>query len=547
MRCNFWIVCCCLLGLFVALPVRGQALAPVEVTRDIAYGAAPSLRDGSEETLRLDLYRPAGASVERRPALVLVHGGGFIRGDKRSAALVKLAKDAVRRGYVAVSINYRLFETKPTSPREYLLPVADFKAAVRFVRRHADDWGVDVERVACLGSSAGAYICLAAAYGDSGPGESGNPGYRDEVQALVELWGALRPVRALEAGEPPLMIVHGTEDSVVPFASAEALRERAEAIGLPHVYMPLEGEGHAPWRAFARACRAPMFEFLEEHLSLSARAQGTEGGLRVMTFNIRYDNAGDGENRWEKRRDLVVKTIEAHGPAVLGVQEALKHQLDYLLEKLPRYESLGVGRADGESAGEFSALLYDPKRFECLAWETFWLSDTPSKPGSRSWGNGIPRICTWAKLRERASGRLLLVYNAHLDHRSQPSRARSLELIAARAAGELGGSGRGDATPQAAGLVIMGDFNASELSNEIRYILGEESIGVVDTFRVLHREAKYVGTFNGFEGKADGAKIDYLLANGALEVVEAAIGRQHEEGRYPSDHFPVTATLRWAE
>jgi endonuclease/exonuclease/phosphatase family metal-dependent hydrolase/dienelactone hydrolase len=554
MRYALWIVCWCLLGLTVAMPVRGQALAgvgsaEVKVTRDIAYGAAPSLIDGTQETLRLDLYQPTGEGTALRPALVIVHGGGFTRGDKRNGALVSLARDAARRGYVAVSINYRLFETKPTRPTEYLKPLADFKAAVRFVRKNAEAWGVDVDRVACLGSSAGAYLCLAGAYSDSGAGESGNPGLRDDVQAVVDLWGALRLTRAIEADEAPLLIIHGTEDTVVPFSAAEALRARAEEIGLPHVFLPLEGEGHSPWRAFARQCQEPMFEFLREHLKLSELAQEADAPLRAMTFNIRYDNAGDGENRWSERRDLVVKTIADYGPDVLGLQEALKHQLDYVLEKLPRYESLGVGRDDGEAAGEFSALLYDPKRFECLESGTFWLSDTPTVPGSRSWGNGIPRICTWARLRDLASERVLLVYNAHLDHRNQPSRHKGLELIAARAAGELGGESEdGDASPRAAaGLVVMGDFNASELSNEIRFILAAKSIGVVDTYRVLHRGAKYAGTFNGFEGTADGAKIDYVLANGALEVVEAAIVREHDAGRYPSDHFPVTATLRWGE
>ncbi len=270
--------------------------------------------------------------------------------------------------------------------------------------------------------------------------------------------------------------------------------------------------------------------------------------LLVMSFNLRYDTPGDGENRWELRRDLVAQTIADTDADLVGVQEAYKHQLDELLAKLPRYACLGVGRDDGKESGEYSAILYDRERFEVEASGTFWLSDTPSEPGSKTWGNTIPRICTWARLREATGGRTLWMFNAHLDHASQPSRLKSVELIAQRAQGALAetpGASEDEARERkATGLIVTGDFNAGEKSEEMQPLLAGRVQDLVDTLRVLHPHAE-AGTFNGFEGRTGGEKIDYVLANRAFDVGEAAIVRASRDGRYPSDHFLVTATLRW--
>jgi len=278
--------------------------------------------------------------------------------------------------------------------------------------------------------------------------------------------------------------------------------------------------------------------------STEVKADKPAPELRLMTFNIRYGTANDGPNRWPNRNGLVIDVIRESAPDILGLQEALDFQIQEILDALPGYERVGVGRDDGESAGEFSPILFRADRFELLDSGTFWLSDTPERIASTSWGNAIPRICTWARLRDRSSGQCVDIYNTHFDHRSAPSRFRSAALIARRIAE------RSEPVP----VVLMGDLNAGESSDPLRFLRGEiqgpdgeeplES-GFVDTFRLVHPEAENVGTFHGFSGEPGRDKIDDILIQpGGFEVLDAAILRASRDGRYPSDHFPVTARLR---
>lgn len=258
------------------------------------------------------------------------------------------------------------------------------------------------------------------------------------------------------------------------------------------------------------------------------------GDLRVMSFNIRYGTAEDDENAWPKRRELLFQVIRDIGPVILGVQEALDFQVDALTEALPGFEAIGVGRDDGVRAGEFSAILVDTTRFDVLDRGTFWFSDTPGTPGSASWGNRIPRICTWARVRDHPSGERFYVYNVHWDHESQPSRERSATLLLTRIAGR--------AHPDEP-VLVTGDFNAGETNPAFRALVETERTGLRDTFRDLQTDATEVGTFNGFEGVRDGDKIDAILASGGWCTRSAAIVRTAKGDRYPSDHFPVTAVL----
>ncbi len=178
-----------------------------------------------------------------------------------------------------------------------------------------------------------------------------------------------------------------------------------------------------------------------------------------MTFNIRYGTADDGDNSWPLRSAMVWQLIQNHAPDVVGLQEALRFQLDEIRTRVPGYAELGVGRDDGRSGGEYSAILYRSRRFAVADQGTFWFSETPDAPGSTSWGNRITRICTWARLVERETGTHLYVYNLHLDHESQPSRERSVELLAARI------NARRPRDP----VIVMGDFNAGEDNPAVRY------------------------------------------------------------------------------
>ncbi|MPZ20912.1 MAG: hypothetical protein GEV06_23870 [Luteitalea sp.] len=261
--------------------------------------------------------------------------------------------------------------------------------------------------------------------------------------------------------------------------------------------------------------------------------------LTVMSFNIRYGTAEDGPDRWEARRALLFEVLRSERPDIVGVQEALHFQLQEILEALPQFAMVGVGRDDGKREGEYSAILYRRDRFTAEASDTFWLSDTPDVPGSTSWGNTIPRICTWARFADQ-SGATFYAYNVHLDHRSQPSREQSTALLAEQIRSR---------TPPAP-VVVTGDFNAAEDNPAVETLreLPDGGVFLVDTFRVRHRTEPTAGTFNGFElGNTGGDKIDYVFAEPTTEVLEATIGRTSRDGRYPSDHFPVVARIRLAK
>lgn len=265
----------------------------------------------------------------------------------------------------------------------------------------------------------------------------------------------------------------------------------------------------------------------------AATPAGDAAPIRVMSFNIRYGTADDGANAWPFRRELVFEVIRDYQPDLLGVQEALRAQLDEIGTAVPGYTELGVGRDDGRTAGEYSAILFRRGRFEPLESGTLWFSDTPSVPGSTSWGNRITRIVTWARLRDITSNATFVVFNLHLDHESQPSRERSAAMLA--------GLVRQEREP----VVVLGDFNSGEANPAYRLLTDTTGSPALlrDTYRMLHPRDSIVGTFNGFRGDSTGDKIDHILVTRGWRTEEATIVRRSEAGRYPSDHFPVTATL----
>ena len=264
-----------------------------------------------------------------------------------------------------------------------------------------------------------------------------------------------------------------------------------------------------------------------------------------MSFNIRYGTANDGENHWTNRRDMLFALLRTENPDLIGLQEALRFQIDEILAAVPGYAVVGVGRDDGKAAGEMSAILYRTTRFHVAASGTFWFSDTPEVPGSKTWGNRITRIASWARFVDR-DGSAFTHYNLHLDHESQPSREKSTALLLQRIT----------ARPvPSEPVIVTGDFNVGE-SNPALHVLvgpagpaarrrGRGAAPFVDTFRAVHRDETEVGTFTAFVfGQTKGDKIDYVLVQPGTTVLDAAIVRTAEGRRYPSDHFPVTARIQ---
>lgn len=259
--------------------------------------------------------------------------------------------------------------------------------------------------------------------------------------------------------------------------------------------------------------------------------------LKVMTFNVRLSAAKDGDNGWEHRKDFALARITAVGPDLLGVQEALPDQVDYLVQHLPGHKMVGVGREDGARKGEFSALFINSERFAMGDSGTFWLSETPDKGGSKSWDSALPRIVSWAKLTHRGAPEFKFVYlNTHWDHRGQKARVESAKLM------------RRWVQEHAAGLplIVSGDLNSKEDSPQFKHLVADGPDAWIDGYRQVHpTREKEEATFHGFKGTRVGSRIDFVLHSRQFRTVAAEIDRSERNGRYPSDHYAVWAVLEY--
>ena len=261
-------------------------------------------------------------------------------------------------------------------------------------------------------------------------------------------------------------------------------------------------------------------------------------GLRVMTFNLRVRTIFDGRNIWDRRRDAVVERVRAFDPDLLGTQEGLEPMEAYLRQQLRDYTFLGVGRNDGERAGEMCGVFFKTARFEMVEGGHFWLSKTPEMPGSRAWGEIFPRMVTWAKLRPRDGGPAFCWFNTHFGAYSGRARAESAKLLRDRMARIAGPAPR----------IVTGDFNCAPGSAPYRALLAAQqppAASLHDVFRTAHPVAtRDEGTVHFFTGWRGGQHMDWILASSHFQTVDAEIDRTRSPAGYPSDHFPVTATLR---
>lgn len=258
--------------------------------------------------------------------------------------------------------------------------------------------------------------------------------------------------------------------------------------------------------------------------------------LTVMTFNLRYGLAQDGENAWPKRRELLLETIRQHDPDVIGVQECLLFQAEYIEEELRGYRWVGVGREES-GGGEMAAIFYRQKELMPVSSGNFWLSETPEVPGSKSWDSSLPRICTWAKFYHPASKEWFHVYNNHFDHVGQQAREESAKLVAKRVR-EL---------PEDAKVIVTGDFNAiAEESAPFKTFIEQ---GLFDSWLSAPARKGPVTTWSAFKSPDYESKqrIDWILFRGPLTCLTAETVTYNQEGRYPSDHYPVVATFKAEE
>ena len=258
--------------------------------------------------------------------------------------------------------------------------------------------------------------------------------------------------------------------------------------------------------------------------------------LNVMTFNIRFDNPKDAPNDWPNRKDLVVSQILFHEADIVGVQEALYHQLTGIKEKLPGFDFVGTGRDDGKQKGEHSSIFYNTNRLDLLAAETFWLSLTPTVPGSKNWDAAITRVVSWAKFKDRKTRKVFFVFNTHFDHVGKLARKESAAIIL-KAVDSIAGK---------APSIITGDFNTFPDDEPLQILLDKTNPSYLQDAKILSLTGHYgpQGTFNAFGPKeTDQKPIDYILIKGPWTVQKHATLSQTWGGRFSSDHFPVMAQL----
>ncbi len=256
--------------------------------------------------------------------------------------------------------------------------------------------------------------------------------------------------------------------------------------------------------------------------------------LSIMTFNIRLNLPSDAENAWPNRKDMAASMIHFYSPDMFGVQEAFEGQVNDLADRLPEYAWIGVGRDDGQKAGEYMAIFYLKKRFKLLNEDTFWLSEHPEKPG-RGWDAAYNRVVTWGQFSDLKTARTFYHFNTHFDNRGELARQESARLILKKIeaiAGELP-------------LLVTGDFNAYPDSEPYKILTHTKALIDAKTISATphHGPSR---TFNGFDLeslKTAEQPIDYIFVNQHIKVLKHATLSDTFDGYFPSDHMPVIAQI----
>jgi len=254
--------------------------------------------------------------------------------------------------------------------------------------------------------------------------------------------------------------------------------------------------------------------------------------IQVMSFNIRYDNPNDDENWWNHRRQEVVELIEYYHPDFVGIQEGLHRQVQYLNSSSSDYNYVGVGRDDGETKGEYTAIFYNSTRYEPIFHHTFWLSETPDKI-SVGWDASMERICTYGAFQDRRTDKVVHIFNAHFDHIGPVSREMSAKVIVKKIE-EFG--------LEKARIVVMGDLNCEPHEKPIS-VLNE----ILDDGQEVTRNPFYgpVGTFNKFDvNQIPDRRIDYIFIRNIMVLEYRHIDDRRKNNLCVSDHLPVMAQVK---
>lgn len=277
-----------------------------------------------------------------------------------------------------------------------------------------------------------------------------------------------------------------------------------------------------------------MILFLATMLTGSLAAQT----VKVMTYNLRLDTPDDGVNQWPKRTNKVVALITKYNPDIIGVQEALHHQLQDLLRMLPDYSYCGVGRDDGKEKGEYSAILFRNSRFGLLDTKTQWLSETMDIPGSKSWDAAITRVFTTARFFDRETKKEFVMVNTHFDHIGKVARASSAKIIKTYLAGlETAANTNNTIDKIEIPMIVSGDFNSEPTEEPYLNMVEQQGQLVLYDSRPASSTA---GTFCGFKVGAMPCKtIDFIFQTKQWVARNYQVITDNDGTYYPSDHLPV--------
>ncbi len=254
--------------------------------------------------------------------------------------------------------------------------------------------------------------------------------------------------------------------------------------------------------------------------------------IKVMSYNIRLDYSGDGENKWDIRKDKVVSLMNYYEADFIGAQEVLHRQLKYLQENLNGYSYIGVGRDDGKEAGEYSCIFFKKDKFDVVEQSTFWLSPTPDSI-SKGWDAAIVRVCTYGLFKNKKTKQLFWVFNTHFDHIGKNARVESAKLIVEKIK---------ELNTKSYPVILTGDFNVRPEDAPILYITGEMQ-NTRTISKLVHGPPDTWNAFK-FNAKPDGC-IDYIFISkdNRLSVSKFITITDSYDLKYPSDHLPVMATI----
>lgn len=255
--------------------------------------------------------------------------------------------------------------------------------------------------------------------------------------------------------------------------------------------------------------------------------------FKVMSFNIRYDNKYDGKDKWENRKTEMLTMLNYYSPEIIGIQEGLNRQVNYIKTQLKNYNFIGIGREDGIQRGEYAAIFYDTTKFTVITSGTFWLSETPEEV-SKGWDASVERICTYGLFERKNTKEKFWMFNIHFDHKGEKAREMSSKLILKRIK-----TINKDKYP----VILTGDFNSSPDSKPVQILIKKLNDGLTKSEKPFYGP---VGTYNSFNNSKEITKrIDYIFVSDFNVIDYRHIDDKLKNNNCISDHYPVMATLKF--